>query len=466
MIRRRMMSLPFSSTTPAPTRYIRLNVPSNEASHTTFIFRKAAKSEMAFIFPPRLSPSRPQKRCRPVADVDGEHSCVPKKKRRLRLFLITSRLSPHYSQPATNIVDRGSSKIAVWAKQKSLGRDLILKAAILNRIRRYAFSARETSGGLGSVLVEQEREQDQLRRAELTFKYGSYDSMTHPGRTLPPSLKHEVNTTRERPPRTSFSSRSKTPSPPSQPHDYPTSEYRSPNDAYFDSTSHSRSHSRSYLPSPPSPLRLTNYDALDEEDDIPDPYAYLDDEYERDGNTDSRMMCPFDPSPPSHHPVNRSDSGETLEPQKQTIYSDFNILDSDEPTVGDHYHVKGGTDNPWPSTFASEVHHTSPPMLPSSPPDFHTLFINAQAAAATISHLTSLTATVLSPNFSSPLRSSPGSASPNFAFPMLADEAEVQGESMQHNEGPGSLLHRRNSDFKAERERQKRIMFTQFDAQT
>ncbi|KAF2705988.1 hypothetical protein K504DRAFT_363133, partial [Pleomassaria siparia CBS 279.74] len=91
---------------------------------------------MTLSFLPPPSPPRSRKRGRAVADIDGEHSCLHKKKRRLRLFLITSRLSPQYSHPASNIVDRGSSKIAVWAKQKSADRYLLRKAAILNRIRR------------------------------------------------------------------------------------------------------------------------------------------------------------------------------------------------------------------------------------------------------------------------------------------------------------------------------------------
>ncbi|KAF1957792.1 hypothetical protein CC80DRAFT_382863, partial [Byssothecium circinans] len=143
---------------------------------------------MALAFPPPTAPFRPKKRGRSVGDIDGEHSCLHKKKRRLRLFLITSRLSPQFSHPATNIVDRGSSKIAVWAKQKALGRNLLCKAAILNRIRRRSVGVSEAEGGLGKALVEQEKEQEQLRLAAMTLKYGSHDSFTRPGRPIPPSL--------------------------------------------------------------------------------------------------------------------------------------------------------------------------------------------------------------------------------------------------------------------------------------
>jgi|SRR5579862_9069367 len=104
---------------------------------------------------PRFSFSRPssprpaqqpaqnsRKRHRPLADIDGEtNGGFMKKKRRLRLVLITSRLSRPFSAPPTHIVDRGSSKIAVWAKQKALGRNLLRKAAIMNRVKKHIAEA-------------------------------------------------------------------------------------------------------------------------------------------------------------------------------------------------------------------------------------------------------------------------------------------------------------------------------------
>ncbi|KAF2004296.1 hypothetical protein P154DRAFT_404107, partial [Amniculicola lignicola CBS 123094] len=131
---------------------------------------------MLLSFPPRPSPPR-RKRGRAVTDIDGELSTLYKKKRRLRLFLITSRLSPQFSHPASNIVDRGSSKIAVWAKQRALGRNLLRKAAILNHIRRLP---KEADDDYGSRLIEQEREQKELELARLEFVYGSHDTHTHP----------------------------------------------------------------------------------------------------------------------------------------------------------------------------------------------------------------------------------------------------------------------------------------------
>lgn len=85
---------------------------------------------------------RRPKRHRALTDVDGERSSRRwKKKRRLRLYLITSRLSRPFSAPATHIVDRGSSRIAVWAKQRALGRHLLRKAAIMNHVRLRAEEA-------------------------------------------------------------------------------------------------------------------------------------------------------------------------------------------------------------------------------------------------------------------------------------------------------------------------------------
>jgi hypothetical protein len=96
---------------------------------------------------PNLDQKDPQmrKRRRLSSDVDGESSPGAKKKRRLGLVLITSRLSPPFSIPATYIVSRGTSKIAVWARQRqnALGRGSLMKAAIMNWVRRRGLSLRD-----------------------------------------------------------------------------------------------------------------------------------------------------------------------------------------------------------------------------------------------------------------------------------------------------------------------------------
>lgn len=165
---------------------------------------------------------RHSKRLRPLTDVDGEGSeSLQKKKRRLRLALVTSRLSRPYADPATHIVDRGISKIAVWAKQRALGRNLLRKAAIMNLIRRRAVEAKET----------EQRRLEEARQAH---------------------LRHQLST-------------AQTPR-------------------------------RQYIPLPPSPLGLSNYDALDLEDEVHD----------------------------------------SADGEGQSIYSDFNFLDPSEPVVDDY----------------------------------------------------------------------------------------------------------------------------------
>lgn len=94
-----------------------------------------------------LTPSSfgPRKRARPLADIDGlDYECRDyNKKRRLRLKLITSRLSEPFAVPPTNILDRGNcSRVALWAKTRAVARNILRKAAILNKIKRDAMAAR------------------------------------------------------------------------------------------------------------------------------------------------------------------------------------------------------------------------------------------------------------------------------------------------------------------------------------
>jgi len=113
----------------------------------TFEFTFTVGTPVKFCFDKVLFPAakaagnRPFKRRRPLWDVDGGTS-EGKKKRRLRLNLITSRLSRPFSIPATNIVDRGISKIAIWAKGRRLDKSLLRKAAIMNRVRNRLDAAR------------------------------------------------------------------------------------------------------------------------------------------------------------------------------------------------------------------------------------------------------------------------------------------------------------------------------------
>lgn len=59
-----------------------------------------------------------------------------KKKRRLRLELITSRLSKPFATPPTHIISKKASlRVGIWARQKVLGKSLLRKAALLNLTR-------------------------------------------------------------------------------------------------------------------------------------------------------------------------------------------------------------------------------------------------------------------------------------------------------------------------------------------
>ncbi|RDL39535.1 Uncharacterized protein BP5553_03875 [Venustampulla echinocandica] len=105
----------------------------------TFTFTLSSSPAVKFSFaspiPLAFPTNRPFKRRRALSDVDGDGN-EGRKKRRLRLHLITSRLSRPFSQPASNIANRGLSKVVVWgAKNRALARSELRKAAIMNRVR-------------------------------------------------------------------------------------------------------------------------------------------------------------------------------------------------------------------------------------------------------------------------------------------------------------------------------------------
>jgi len=220
-----------------------------------FAFRAAATLPSKFAFSQSSAKSLPQwgnhpKRCRPLADVDGDGSNGgQKKKRRLRLVLITSRLSQPYSAPPTHIVSRGSSKIAVWAKQKALGRGLLRKAAILNRIRK-----RSVSNGI---------ELSRLGLAPPTLMYDYSATVV---------LQEDMAEKEER------------------------------HHRFGNATPR-----REYLPLPPSPLGLSNYDAFDNEDGF----------FDEDGEDGGGL-----------------------------VYSDFNVLEPCEPVVDDHDSLSAFNNDP------------------------------------------------------------------------------------------------------------------------
>jgi hypothetical protein len=194
-----------------------------ESSKDTFTFTFSAGPTLKFSFDSPISlpvaSHKPFKRRRALSDVDGDGN-EGRKKRRLRLHLITSRLSRPFSQPASNIVNHGIGKIPVWgAKNKGHGKNVLRKAAIMNRVRRSMDAAKDF------MRLEQERRKEKLSLRELVL---------------------------QKP----------------------------------------RSHD---LPLPPSPLGLSNYDALDLEDHHLDE----DDEYEEGMERDPAIYSDFNIMLPS-----------------------------------------------------------------------------------------------------------------------------------------------------------------------
>jgi hypothetical protein len=511
-----------ASSDPKSIRQLEIISETSTTIQSLLPFGASPLPDMGLTFLPRPQPS-PRKRSRAIADIDGEHSCTQKKKRRLRLFLITSRLSPQFSHPATNIVDRGSSKIAVWAKQRSLGRNLLRKAAILNHIRRRAVSVKEMEGRQGRVLVEHEREQEELALARLEFNHGSVDTYTRPVTSQHPSVPPAAAVrsggrfvVSGSPTGSPTSSRSPSPtpssSPPNEAIECRSPSYRSPNEAYEYALPRAQLPKRDYLPLPPSPLGLSNYDAFDADENIPDPYSHFDDEddegttylFEDDEDADN---VPFSPSAVT------STSSSTMQTAASQVLKTppdaytFNVLDHAEPVLGDYDQVEEGAGAIWPhqEVAATTTALTSPdfnalfatapskradsfatssnfrpiiPTMPASPnfapttsasPNFFASTSYAPSspnfAPTTSPTCTSPNFSALTPAFAAPTISptlAPTSTSPNFvaldAPPMPGMQRRM---SMPSSQLPGDRM-RRNTDIEEERKRQRDLMFMRF----
>jgi len=151
-----------------------------ESSKDTFTFTFSAGPSFKFSFDKPISVPiplhRPFKRRRALSDVDGDGN-EGRKKRRLRLHLITSRLSRPFSQPASNIVNRGISKIAIWgAKNKTLGKSVLRKAAIMNRVRMRMDAAKDF------MRLQQERSRERMSLRQIVIQKPRCHEMP-----LPPS---------------------------------------------------------------------------------------------------------------------------------------------------------------------------------------------------------------------------------------------------------------------------------------
>ncbi|KAH8803101.1 hypothetical protein F5884DRAFT_683025 [Xylogone sp. PMI_703] len=230
----------------------------------TFSFSPSPALKLCFdqLVPAPSPPNRPFKRRRALSDVDGGPN-GGRKKRRLRLHLITSRLSRPFSQPATNIANRGTSRVVLWARNR-VSKNVLRKAAIMNRMRMRLDANRK------QMLQQQENSRHTLALSEI---------------------------------------------PPPTP--------------------------RMLEPLPPSPLGLSNYDALDLEDepcccDWDADEGEYDEERKADG---------------AAHKIGCDKSSE--------IYSDFNVMNP--TTEGDGYDYLDALDGISPYGF--------PDMPPSPPPE-------------------------------------------------------------------------------------------------
>jgi len=146
----------------------------------TFTFTFSAGPSLKFSFDRPLSgpvPSnRPFKRRRALSDVDGDGN-EGRKKRRLRLHLITSRLSRPFSQPASNIVNHGISRVAVWgARNKTHNKTVLRKAAIMNRVRMSMDAAKDF------MRLEQEQSKGRMSLRQIVIQKPRCNDMP-----LPPS---------------------------------------------------------------------------------------------------------------------------------------------------------------------------------------------------------------------------------------------------------------------------------------
>ena len=219
------------------------------ALRTTFRLAILGDSERA--------PTQLLKRSRLRADVDGEGSeNMQRKKRRLRLHLITSRLSKPYATPPTHINSKNAVRVGVWQRQRVLGQDLLRRAAILNTIRLKKIAAKEA----------------QQRSTQVANSSSLYDNLNE--------LKINSLADCGRP---------------------------------YQPTRLLGFSAQQFIPPPPSPLGLSNYDAFDLEDDLDEEAGEIEVEVGVEG----------------------SDS----------IYSDFSVLDPAGSDIEDYDSLRPFGDN-------------------------------------------------------------------------------------------------------------------------
>ena len=117
-------SRPLSNKAASSQQRFGISTTYSPSSSSSPIFCASSSTQIA------TAPQKCLKRSR--LQEDGEQ--LQRKKRRLRLDLVTSRLSKPYATPTTHIVGRTHSRVGVWARQRLSGGKLLRKAAILNSV--------------------------------------------------------------------------------------------------------------------------------------------------------------------------------------------------------------------------------------------------------------------------------------------------------------------------------------------
>lgn len=155
------------------------------SSGFTFKFTFSTPSPIKFSFSAACKQILSLKRRRPLWDVDGSHT-IGKKKRRLRLHLITSRLSRPFSSPATNIADRGGSRVAARTKGWVPERATLRKAAVLNRMRQRILAGQQKKPPMVALPPPMKQIHPQLL-PQIALQDALYVKREMNSATLPPS---------------------------------------------------------------------------------------------------------------------------------------------------------------------------------------------------------------------------------------------------------------------------------------
>ncbi|KAL9101373.1 MAG: hypothetical protein Q9163_003354 [Psora crenata] len=135
-------SLDETSTPPQPLRHHHIPVhqfsrfPPPTAGVTVPTATEPLTSQSPLPPPPTPPPPHQSHKRARLSENNGpnEDEHLPRKKRRLRLYLITSKLSKPYAVPPTFIPSCPAFRAGIWARHRAMRRDLLRKAAVFNSI--------------------------------------------------------------------------------------------------------------------------------------------------------------------------------------------------------------------------------------------------------------------------------------------------------------------------------------------